>query len=74
MIKSWKRRIDVLVGVFLMVVSCMFPVARLYAEEKVETQANESAMISYSTYVQKKGWVESVYNGEFSGRIEDPGI
>ena len=67
MVKSWRRRIGILAGVFLMGVSCVFPTVQVHAENEVETQANESVMVSYSTHVQKKGWVESVYNGESSG-------
>lgn len=67
MVKSWRRRIGILAGVFLMGVSCVFPTVQVHAENEVETQANESVMVSYSTHVQKKGWTESIYNGESSG-------
>ena len=67
MIKNWKRRISLLAGVFLIGASCMIPMGQVRAEDEIETQANESVMVSYSTHVQKKGWVESAYNGESSG-------
>ena len=67
MIKSWKQRISLLAGVFLIGASCMIPTGQVRAEDEIETQANESVMVSYSTHVQKKGWTESVYNGESSG-------
>ena len=59
-----KKKIAILAGVLLMGISCAVPTTQAYAEEELETQANESAMVSYSTHVQKKGWTESVYNGE----------
>ena len=55
MIKSWKQRISLLAGVFLMGVSCVFPIVQVHAEDEVETQANESIMVSSEKRMDRIG-------------------
>lgn len=63
--RKWESWIGILVSLCLSVtlLNCQVHAA----QDDIVVQSNESAMVSYTVHVQKKGWIDNKFNGESAG-------
>ena len=68
--KKWKMRICIFIAAFFCGVTVLRNAVAVQAADDIDgitVRSNESAMVSYTVHVQKRGWIDSKYNGESAG-------